>query len=152
GADRAADRLDETGQARDGESDAPRIADREHRYRDRKPLRDILQPDTEPERDADRDVSAREADADGLAFWKVVQRDRNHEQPKAAEAGPLRLLATAVEMLVRGVAVDHEQHAGSGEHPDDDRDGSCADPERSSAVRILERGPEQREERGGEHH
>src|SRR5690606_27869283 len=152
GADHAAEGLDETGEARDREPDAPRIADREQRYGDGQALRNVLQPDAEPERRAVRDIAAGETDADGHAFGKVVQRDRDHEQPKAAEPRSLRSLASLIEMLVRRVTMNHEERTRADEDADDDPRRSGADAKTLVAARVRERGLEQREEGRGEHH
>src|SRR5690606_1069843 len=99
-----------------------------------------------------RDIAAGETDADGHAFGKVVQRDRDHEQPKAAEPRSLRSLASLIEMLVRRMTMNHEERTRADEDADDDPRRSGADAKTLVAARVRERGLEQREEGRGEHH
>jgi hypothetical protein len=69
--------------------------------RDRQPLRHVLKPDAEGQRETRRGIAGAEADPNRQPFRDVVQRDGDDEQPDPAQTVGLRTLAALDEMLVR---------------------------------------------------
>ncbi|MNM85678.1 hypothetical protein D3C81_978070 [compost metagenome] len=111
----------------------------------------ILDSDGAGQRQADIEVAAGKADANGHALGQVVQGDRQHEQPHAVDPVRLRAARAGAFVFVRGEAVEaeHQQHAQA--HADHHR--QC----RVRAVAgdlpgCVEARQDQRERTGGEHH
>jgi hypothetical protein len=110
-----------------------------------------LQADAHRERRAVRDVATREPDADGHAFRKVVQCDRDDEEPDPRDSIAGGTFAAEHEVLMRYEPVDREEAASAREHAHpDERDAERR--ARGDLVRLGEGGREQREESRGQHH
>ena len=117
GAHETAEALYEARAAGDRDGARPRVALRDERQRDHEALGEVLEEDSEREREAVLDLAATEAHADRQALGEVVQRDGDDEEPDLPQASGVDSGAVAWldEVLVRCVPMDEE----NGGRPED---------------------------------